>query len=137
MIKFRSLKPAFIKDGTVTAANASTLNDGAAALVLMSAEKARELGITPLATILSYADAEQAPEWFTTTPSIALPKALEKAGLTLHNVDYFEINEAFSVVSIANMQKMDIGPATKSMSMAGLFRLVIHWVVAAPAFSLH
>ena len=109
--KIPELKPAFIKDGTVTAANASTINDGAAALVLMSEEKANELGITPLATILSYADAEQAPEWFTTSPSLALPKALSKAGLTLHKVDYFEINEAFSVVSLANMQKLNLDPA--------------------------
>ncbi len=109
--KIPELKPAFIKDGTVTAANASTLNDGAAALVLMSEDKAEELGLTPLATILSYADAEQAPEWFTTSPSIAIPKAVEKAGLTLHNVDYFEINEAFSVVSLANMQKLGLDAA--------------------------
>ena len=109
--KIPELKPAFIKDGTVTAANASTLNDGAAALVLMSEDKAKELGITPLATILSYADAEQAPEWFTTSPSIALPKALQKACLTLHNVDYFEINEAFSVVSLANIQKLGLDTA--------------------------
>ncbi len=106
--KIPDLKPAFIKDGTVTAANASTLNDGAAALVLMSEDKANELHIKPLATILSYADAEQIPEWFTTSPSIALPKAIEKANSTLHNVDYFEINEAFSVVSLANMQKMGL-----------------------------
>ena len=110
--KIPELKPAFIKEGTVTAANASTINDGAAALVLMSEEKANELGITPLASILGFADAEQAPEWFTTTPSVALPKALQKANLTLHNVDYFEINEAFSVVSIANTQKLGID-ATK------------------------
>ena len=109
--KIPELKPAFIKDGTVTAANASTLNDGAAALVLMSEDKAKELGITPLATILSYADAEQAPEWFTTSPSLALPKALAKANLSLHNVDYYEINEAFSVVSLANMQKLGIDAA--------------------------
>lgn len=106
--KIPELKPAFTKDGTVTAANASTINDGAAALVLMSEDKAKELGIQPLATILSFADAEQAPEWFTTTPSLALPKALQKVDLSLHNVDYFEINEAFSVVSIANIQKLGI-----------------------------
>lgn len=106
--KVTELKPAFIKDGTVTAANASTLNDGAAALVLMSEEKAAELNLRPLATILSFADAEQAPEWFTTSPSLAIPKALEKAKLSLHNVDYFEINEAFSVVSLANMQKLNL-----------------------------
>ncbi len=106
--KIPELKPAFVAGGTVTAANASTINDGAAALVLMSEDKAKELGIKPIATILSFADAEQAPEWFTTSPSLALPKALQKANLTLHNVDYFEINEAFSVVSLANMQNMKL-----------------------------
>ena len=109
--KISELKPAFIKNGTVTAANASTLNDGAAALVLMSEEKAASLNIKPLATILSFADAEQAPEWFTTSPSLAIPKALQKAELSLHNVDYFEINEAFAVVSLANMQKLNLDPA--------------------------
>jgi acetyl-CoA C-acetyltransferase len=102
--KIPSLKPVFKKDGTVTAANASTLNDGAAALVLMSADKANELGIKPLAKILGYADAQQAPEWFTTAPSIAIPLALHKANINTEDVDYFEINEAFSVVSIANNQ---------------------------------
>jgi acetyl-CoA C-acetyltransferase len=102
--KIPTLSPAFSKDGTVTAANASTLNDGAAAVVLMSEEKAHELGLTPLAYIKGYADAEQEPEWFTTAPSKALPKALDKAGLTLADVDYFEFNEAFSVVGIANAQ---------------------------------
>jgi acetyl-CoA C-acetyltransferase len=106
--KIPELKPAFQKDGTVTAANASTMNDGAAALVLMSKEKADELNIKPLAIIKSYADAEQAPEWFTTTPSIALPKAVEKAGLKLTDINYFELNEAFSVVGIANIQKMGL-----------------------------
>jgi acetyl-CoA C-acetyltransferase len=106
--KIPELKPAFQKDGTVTAANASTMNDGAAALVLMSKEKADELGIKPLAIIKSYADAEQAPEWFTTTPSIAVPKALAKAGLKITDIDYFELNEAFSVVGIANIQKMGL-----------------------------
>lgn len=100
--KIPGLKPVFKKDGTVTAANASTLNDGAAALVLMSADKAKELGIKPLAKILAYADAQQAPEWFTTAPSKAIPLALSKANLTTADVDYFEINEAFSVVSLAN-----------------------------------
>ena len=102
--KIPGLKPVFKKDGTVTAANASTLNDGAAALVLMSAEKAAALGIKPLAKIIGYADAQQAPEWFTTAPSKAIPLALQKAGLDLKAVDFFEINEAFSVVSIANNQ---------------------------------
>jgi acetyl-CoA C-acetyltransferase len=104
--KIPTLRPAFIKDGTVTAANASTMNDGAAAVVLMSKEKADALGIKPLAKILSYADAEQAPEWFTTTPSVVIPKAVEKAGLKLSDMDYFEINEAFAVVALANMQKL-------------------------------
>jgi acetyl-CoA C-acetyltransferase len=97
--KIPSLKPVFKKDGTVTAANASTLNDGAAALVLMSREKADELGIKPLARIVSYADAQQAPEWFTTAPSKAIPLALHKAGLSSDQIDFFEINEAFSVVA--------------------------------------
>jgi len=100
--KIPGLKPVFKKDGTVTAANASTLNDGAAAVVLMSAEKAKEMGIKPLARIVSYADAQQAPEWFTTAPSKAIPLALHRAGLSTENIDFFEINEAFSVVSIAN-----------------------------------
>ena len=102
--KITGLKPVFKKDGTVTAANASTLNDGAAALVLMSADKAKELGLTPLAKILAYADAQQAPEWFTTAPAKAIPLALNRAGLTLKEVDFFEINEAFAVVSLANNQ---------------------------------
>jgi len=106
--KIPSLKPVFKKDGTVTAANASTLNDGAAALVLMSADKAKELGLNPLAKILGYADAQQAPEWFTTAPSKAIPLALLKANVNVKNVDYFEINEAFSVVSIANNQLLEL-----------------------------
>lgn len=109
--KIPELKPAFTKDGTVTAANASTMNDGAAAVVLMSKEKADALGIKPLAVIRSYADAEQAPEWFTTTPSMAVPKAVAKAGLEMNQIDYVELNEAFSVVGIANMQKMKLDPA--------------------------
>jgi len=100
--KIPALNPAFTKDGTVTAANASTINDGAAALVLMSEDKAKELGLTPLAYIKGYADAEQEPKRFTTTPSIALPKALDKAGISKEDVDFFEFNEAFSVVGIAN-----------------------------------
>ncbi|MBS1642449.1 MAG: acetyl-CoA C-acyltransferase [Bacteroidetes bacterium] len=110
--KIPELKPAFIKDGTVTAANASTMNDGAAALVLMSKEKAEALNIKPIAIIKSYADAEQAPEWFTTTPSLAVPKALAKAGLQMKDIDFVELNEAFSVVGIANIQKMNLD-ATK------------------------
>ncbi len=109
--KIPELKPAFIKDGTVTAANASTMNDGAAALVLMSKEKADAMGIKPLAIIRSYADAEQAPEWFTTTPSLAVPKAVAKAGLQMSDIDFTELNEAFSVVGIVNMQKMNLDPA--------------------------
>ena len=104
MDKIASLRPAFTKDGTVTAANASTINDGAAALVLMSKEKAEELGLKPLATIKSYADAAQEPKWFTTAPSKALPKALDKAGISIKDVDFFEFNEAFSVVGLANMK---------------------------------
>ena len=106
--KIHGLRPVFAKDGTVTAANASTMNDGAAAVVLMSKEKADALGIKPLAKILSFADAQQAPEWFTTAPSKALPKALAKAGLSVNDVDFFEINEAFSVVSLANNKEMHL-----------------------------
>jgi acetyl-CoA C-acetyltransferase len=106
--KIPTLKPVFKKDGTVTAANASTLNDGAAALVLMSADKAKELGIKPLAKVLSYADAQQAPEWFTTAPSKAIPLALSRANLSSADVDFFEINEAFAVVSLANNQELKL-----------------------------
>ncbi len=109
--KIPELKGAFVKDGTVTAANASTMNDGAAALVLMSADKAKELGLKPIAKIVSYADAEQAPEWFTTTPSIAVPKAVEKAGLKMEDISYWELNEAFSVVGIENSKRMKLDPA--------------------------
>jgi acetyl-CoA C-acetyltransferase len=109
--KIPSLKPVFKKDGTVTAANASTLNDGAAALVLMSKEKAEELGIKPMAKVMAYADAQQAPEWFTTAPSKAIPLALHLAGLSADQIDFFEINEAFSVVAIANNQLLKINPA--------------------------
>lgn len=106
--KIPGLKPAFEKDGTVTAANASTMNDGAAAVILMSKEKADELGIKPIAIIRGYADAEQAPEWFTTTPSLAVPKAVAKAGLQMSDVEYYELNEAFSVVGIVNTKKMNL-----------------------------
>ncbi len=109
--KIPELKSAFQKDGSVTAANASTMNDGAAALVLMSKEKADELGVTPIAKIVSYADAEQAPEWFTTTPSIAVPKAIAKAGLKMEDIGYWELNEAFSVVGIENTRRMKLDPA--------------------------
>ena len=106
--KIPGLRPAFSKDGTVTAANASTMNDGASALVLMSKEKAEALGIKPIAKIVGYADAEQAPEWFTTTPSKAVPKALAKAGLKIEEVDFFEFNEAFSVVGIVNSKILNL-----------------------------
>jgi len=104
MEKIPALRPAFTKDGTVTAANASTINDGAAAMVLMSREKANELGLKPIATIKSYADAAQEPKWFTTAPAKALPKALAKANLAIDEIDYFEFNEAFSIVGLANMK---------------------------------
>lgn len=106
--KIAGLKPAFSKEGTVTAANASTMNDGAAAVILMSKEKADELGIKPLAIILSYADAEQEPKWFTTTPSLAVPKAVAKAGLTLSDISFVELNEAFAVVGIENSKRMKL-----------------------------
>ncbi|RYC51734.1 acetyl-CoA C-acyltransferase [Flagellimonas olearia] len=102
--KIPALRPAFTKDGTVTAANASTINDGAAAVVLMSEDKAKELGLKPLAYIKGYADAAQEPKWFTTAPAKALPKALDRAGVSLEDIDYFEFNEAFSVVGLANMK---------------------------------
>ena len=110
--KVPTLRPAFSKDGTVTAANASTLNDGAAALVLMSAEKAAELGLTPLARIAGTADAAHEPEWFTTAPAKAVPKALAKAGLEVRDIAYWELNEAFSVVGLVNMDLLGIDPAT-------------------------
>jgi acetyl-CoA C-acetyltransferase len=108
--KIPLLRPAFSKDGTVTAANASTLNDGGAALIITTRKKAEELGIKPLAKIVSYADAAQDPEWFTTAPSKAIPKALKKAGLDLKDMDYFELNEAFSVVSLVNEELMKLDP---------------------------
>jgi acetyl-CoA C-acetyltransferase len=109
--KIPQLRPAFSKEGTVTAANASTMNDGAAALILMSKEKMNALGLKPIAKVVSYADAEQAPEWFTTTPSLALPRAVHKAGLKVADLDYVELNEAFSVVGIVNAQKMGLDPS--------------------------
>lgn len=108
--KIPELRPVFSKDGTVTAANASTINDGASALVLMSKEKADALGIKPLAKIIGFADAAQEPLWFTTTPSIAIPKAIKNAGINASEVDYYEINEAFSVVAIANYSKLNLDP---------------------------
>lgn len=109
--KIPELKSAFLKEGSVTAANASTMNDGAAALVLMSKEKALELGCKPIAIIRGYADSEQAPEWFTTTPSLAVPKAVEKAGLDMSQIDFWELNEAFSVVGVENSRRMKLNPA--------------------------
>ena len=108
--KLAQLNPAFSKEGTVTAANASTMNDGAAAVVLMSATKAKELGIQPIAIIKGFADAEQDPKWFTTSPALALPKALAKANLQTNEIDFFEFNEAFSVVGIVNTEILKIDP---------------------------
>ena len=117
MDKIPQLRPAFTKDGTVTAANASTINDGAGAMVLMSKEKADELGLKPIATIKSYADAAQEPEWFTTAPAKALPKALDKAGLTIDDIDFFEFNEAFAIVGLANMKIL--GLTDKNVNVNG------------------
>lgn len=117
MDKIPALRPAFSKDGTVTAANASTINDGAAALVLMSADKAKELGLNPLARIRGYADAAQAPEWFTTAPAKALPKAIAKAGIQIDDIDFFEFNEAFAVVGLANMKLL--GLSDKNVNVNG------------------
>ena len=114
--KIAELKGAFQKDGTVTAANASTMNDGAAALLLMSKEKADELGLKPIAKILAYADAEQAPEWFTTSPSLAVPKAISKAGLKMEDISYWELNEAFAVVGIENSKRMKLDLATVNVN---------------------
>ena len=108
MEKIPNLRPVFSAEGTVTAANASTLNDGAAAMVLMTAEKASELNLKPLAKILSYADAAGEPQWFTTAPAKAIPKALDKANITIDAIDYFELNEAFSVVGLANIKILGI-----------------------------
>ncbi|MFZ9028212.1 MAG: acetyl-CoA C-acyltransferase [Crocinitomicaceae bacterium] len=111
MDKIPGLRAVFTKEGTVTAANASTLNDGASALVLMSKEKAEELGVTPIAKIVGYGDAAHEPEWFTTAPSKAVPVALKKAGLEVGDIDYWELNQAFSVVGIVNTQKLGLDPA--------------------------
>lgn len=116
MEKIPALRPAFSKEGTVTAANASTINDGAAALVLMSAEKAEEMGLKPLATIKSFADAAQEPKWFTTAPAKALPKAVAKAGITIDDVDYFEFNEAFSIVGLANMKILGLNDSNVNVN---------------------
>jgi acetyl-CoA C-acetyltransferase len=109
--KIPTLKPAFQKDGTVTAANASSMNDGAASMILVNESKLKELGLKPLARILSYADAEQAPEWFTTSPSIAVPRAVKKAGLNMKDISYWELNEAFAVVGIENSRRMELDPS--------------------------
>ena len=114
--KIPALRPAFTKEGTVTAANASTINDGAGAMVLMSREKANELGLKPLATIKSYADAAQEPKWFTTAPAKALPIALDKAGISLNDVDFFEFNEAFSVVGLANMKILGLNDSNVNVN---------------------
>jgi acetyl-CoA C-acetyltransferase len=109
--KIPGLKPVFTKEGTATAANSSTINDGAAAVILMSKEKAKELGITPIAKIRGFADAAQDPMWFTTTPALAIPKALKIAGVDKKDVGYYEINEAFSAVALANNLKLELDPA--------------------------
>jgi len=114
--KIPALRPAFTKDGTVTAANASTINDGAAALVLMSVEKAKEMGLKPIATIKSYADAAQEPKWFTTAPAKALPKAIAKAGISIDDIDYFEFNEAFAVVGLANMKLLKLNDSNVNVN---------------------
>ena len=116
MDKIPALRPAFTKDGTVTAANASTINDGAAAMVLMSREKANELGLKPIAIIKSYADAAQEPKWFTTAPAKALPKALAKANIDISDVDFFEFNEAFSVVGLANMKILGLSDSNVNVN---------------------
>ena len=120
--KIATVKPAFDKNGTVTAVNASKINDGAAAMVLMSKEKMESLGLKPIAKIVSYADAEQDPDWFTTAPALAIPLAVKRAGITMEQVDFFEINEAFSVVALANLKEMNI-PASKSNVYGGAVAL--------------
>ncbi|MCF6184589.1 MAG: acetyl-CoA C-acyltransferase [Bacteroidales bacterium] len=115
-----TLRPVFEKDGTVTAANASTINDGAAALVLMSKEKVDELGVKPIAKLIGYGDAAQAPEWFTTAPVKAIPKAIAKAGLTAADIDYYEINEAFSVVALAAIKELGLNEAKVNVNGGGV-----------------
>jgi acetyl-CoA C-acetyltransferase len=109
--KIPALRPAFEKEGTITAANASTLNDGASALILVSEEAVAKYKLNPIAKIVSYADAAQEPEWFTTAPSLAIPKALDKAGLSISDIDYWELNQAFAVVGLANMKILGLDPA--------------------------
>ncbi len=116
MEKIPNLRPAFSKEGTVTAANASTINDGAGAVVLMSSDKAKAMGLKPLATIKGYADAAQEPKWFTTAPAKALPKALDKAGISLNDIDFFELNEAFAVVGLANIKLLGINEANVNVN---------------------
>ncbi len=116
MEKIPSLRAVFTKEGTVTAANASTINDGAGAMILMSAEKAKELNLTPLATIKGFADAAHKPEWFTTAPAKALPKALAKANVSIDDVDYFEFNEAFAVVGLANMKLLGLNDSNVNVN---------------------
>ncbi|MEM6877775.1 MAG: acetyl-CoA C-acyltransferase [Bacteroidota bacterium] len=118
--KIPNLRPAFTKDGTVTAANASTINDGAAAILLVSEEKVKELGLTPLARIVSFADAAHEPKWFTTAPTLAAPKALERAGLGIKDIDFFEVNEAFAVVPMAFAQELDVDPAKMNVHGGGV-----------------
>ena len=122
MDKISQLRSSFKKDGTITAANASTLSDGAAAVLLVSEEKLNELGLTPIAEVVAYADAEQSPEWFTTTPSVATEKVLRKAGLTMDQIDFFEFNEAFSVVALANAQILGL-PLDKTNVYGGAVAL--------------
>lgn len=118
--KIPSLRPAFTKDGTVTAANASTINDGAAALILVSKEKLEALGLTPLARIVSFADAAQEPKWFTTAPTLAAPKALKRAGLKMSDIDFLEVNEAFAVVPLAFNKELDVDPAKVNIAGGGV-----------------
>lgn len=118
--KISSLRPVFQKEGTVTAANASTINDGAAAIVLMSKEKAEELGVKPIAKLIGYSDAAQEPEWFTTAPAKAIPKAIEKAGLKADDIDYYEINEAFSVVALAALKELNLDESKVNVNGGGV-----------------
>ncbi len=118
--KVPNLRPVFVKDGTVTAANASTINDGASALILMSKEKVEELGVKPIAKIIGYADAAHEPEWFTTAPVKAIPKAIKKAGLTADDIDYYEINEAFSVVALAAIKELKLDEAKVNVNGGGV-----------------
>ena len=120
--KIPTLRPAFVKDGTVTAANASSLNDGASALILMSKSKAEELGVKPIAKIIGYADASHQPEWFTTAPSKAVPKAIKNAGLSIDDIDYWELNQAFSVVGLVNTKLLGLDPAKVDVN-GGAFAL--------------